>query len=563
MNQILHILRYKIIAFIRLNSKMDLPSLVKNIGSGLIYFGFALGAYLFTLQLIYFLLIQIKVGLFLLHELLSMILFIFFLSVNVGNIIVSYSTLYKSSEVVYYFSKPVSPSKIFTIKFLDNFFYSSTTLLMIMFSVMIGYAAYFHLTILDILFLIFFNLLPFIISAGSLGVIVLMLVINTASKFGFKKVLGILIVLYGLIVLAFFKINSPVQLVNTVMSHYPFLEKDNYLYNIIPPVINYLPNNWLSKSAFWLVSGDFSKSIITAIYQVILAFILFSLALQFGKKWYFATWLNNQAINSKYIAKIKTNIPFFSLYKKSFLKPQTESIIKKDLLVFMREPSQVIHISILLFLIAVFISSVSGIKYYRLGEYVLITTIYLSIYLFILLLVSTLALRFIFPLISLEGMSFWKIKSAPIKNSFLIKNKIMPLGFLILFVGQGLSLFANIRLDVYMMIIFSFITLVTSVSIVSINYGMGIFFVNYKEKNPIRISSSQGASISFLFTIGYMLFVVALLFEPLLQIFLSIRMNKPIVINSLLISLLPITIISFLVTYFFIKSGLNSLKKDF
>jgi ABC-2 type transport system permease protein len=353
------------------------------------------------------------------------------------------------------------------------------------------------------------------------------------------------------------------HLINTVMGHYPFLDKNNYLSDIVPPIIKLLPNNWISQSAFWLVSEKFLESISHSIYQLVLALILFSTALLLGRKWYLDTWLANQAINSNYIAKRKNRFLFFSLFRNSILNPQTESIIKKDLLVFMREPSQVIHISILLFLIVVFISSIAGIKYFRLGDYVLITTIYLSIYLFILLLISTLALRFIFPLISLEGMTFWKIKSAPVKNSFLIKKKVLPIGILIVIVGQGLSLFANFRLGAYMMTLFSILTLMASAAIISINFGMGILFVNYKEKNPIRLSSSQGASISFLFTIGYMLFIVAVLFEPLMQIFYSIRVNRPINFNSLAISLIPIMIVSFIVTSFFIKNGLNSLKKDF
>jgi len=92
-----------------------------------------------------------------------MILFIFFMSINIGNIVVSYSTLYKSAEVNYLITKPVEPAKIFTIKFLDNFFYSSSTLLMILFALLLGYTFYFHLGISQFLVLVLnFNLfLPF------------------------------------------------------------------------------------------------------------------------------------------------------------------------------------------------------------------------------------------------------------------------------------------------------------------------------------------------------------------------------------------------------------------
>ncbi|MDP3581903.1 MAG: hypothetical protein Q8S39_08195, partial [Ignavibacteria bacterium] len=82
-----------------MDSKLSAVSLIKNIGSAIIYSAFGVGAFLFSKALINFLLVEVTVGQFLLHEFISMILFIFFMSINIGNIIVSYSTLYKSAEV--------------------------------------------------------------------------------------------------------------------------------------------------------------------------------------------------------------------------------------------------------------------------------------------------------------------------------------------------------------------------------------------------------------------------------------------------------------------------------
>ena len=563
MKQILHILKYKATAFIRLNTKLDFPTLIKNIGSGLIYFGFAVGSYFFTLRLIHFLLVEIRVGLFLLHELISMVLFIFFISVNVGNIIVSYSTLYKSNEVIYLFTKPVQPSKVFVLKFLDNFFYSSSTLIMIMFAVIAGYAVYFKLSISNLLMLIIFNIIPFILSAGSLGVIILLSVIKLAAKFGVKKTLYTLIFGYVSVVFLFFKINSPLKLVNTVMEYYPILNKDRYLGDLIPSVIKLLPNNWLSQSAYWTTLNQPSQVLPLAILQIIVAVFLFSTALILGHKWYMDTWLKNLKITSDLVIKRNNKVKFFSFANKSLLRPQSESIIKKDFLTFIREPSQVIHISILVFLIAVFVSSVSGIRYLKLGDHILITIIYLSIQLFNLLLISTISLRFIFPLISLEGETFWKIKSAPVDNRFYVRKKLLPIGIMVLIVGQSLSLFSNFRLGLSMVVISSLVTGLATASIVAINFGMGVLFVNYKEKNPIRLSSSQGASITFLLNIGYMLFVIVLLFTPLSYLFYAVRTDQAFQLNKLFIALLPITILSIALIIAFVRSGLTSLKKDF
>lgn len=563
MKFLLHILKYKALAYLRFDSKLTLTLLIKNISSGLIYSGFAVGSYYFSYKLIHFLLNEIKIGLFLLHEFISMTFFIFFVSVNVGNIIVSYATLYKSNEVQFYFSKPIDPTKIFILKFLDNFFYSSSTMLLILFSILTAYAVYFHFSIFAILIALLFNIIPFILTAGSLGVIALLVIIKLASKFGIRKVIYLVTSFYIAAIFLFFKITSPAKLVESVIKYYPILDKDQFLKQLVPPIINYLPNSWLAESLYWSAQGVYVNSINLVLLQISVAACVFALAIILGRKWYFDTWLKNLKIMSDNRNKIFNNKNILSISIKTFLKPQTDSIFKKDLLVFIREPSQVIHISVLLFLTLIFVASVSGIRFAGLGNFMLQTIIYLSIILFDLLLLSTFSLRFVFPTISLEGQTFWKIKSAPVDIKKYLLIKIVPAGLLILLVGQSLSFFTNYRFG-YQLIIFSgLITAFASIAIIMINFGMGGLFANYKEKNPIRISSSQGASISFLINVLFMFLMITLIMNPVSNLFLQITMKREMDFTPFIIPTVGIVLISSLVALVFYNLGMNYLKKDF
>jgi len=562
MKQIFHILKFKLIAFIRFESEITLTNVVKNIASSLIYLVFAAGGFFFIQKFIFFLLIDIKVGLFLLHEFISMMLFIFFITVNLGNIIVSYSTLYKSDEVTHLLSKPIAPAKIFAIKFLDNFFYSSSTLILILFSLLAGYTFYFKLSVGTFLLLVL-NFISFMFSAASLGVIILLILIRLAKRFGIKKIIYSLITSYVLIIAFFFRINSPKLLVTTVLKYYPYVAKDNYLGELIPSLIKFLPNNWLSQSAYWMVRGDISNSLSYLFLQMVLSVFLFSVAMYLGHRWYFKTWLLNLKLTADFVSARKESKSIFSFAKKSLLNAQSESIIKRDLLMFIREPSQVIHFLILLFLIVVFISSVAGIKFVGLGNYYLQTMIYLSIFLFNLLFISTLSLRFVFPLISLEGQTFWKIKSSPINYTSFIKNKLVILSSFILSIGLGLSFFSNYKFGFVLTTFSMAITLLAAMTIISINFGMGGLYANYKEKNAIRLSSSQGASLSFLINIVFMLFLIIVLFRPLSELFLSIMIKKQFVLYTFYWTLIPISIVSIILIITFLKIAKNSIQKDF
>lgn len=562
MKQILHILKYKLLAFIRLDSKISGIGLIKSIGSAVIYSAFGIGAFFFSKTLINFLIVEVTVGQFLLHEFISIILFIFFMSINVGNIIVSYSTLYKSSEVNFMLTKPIEPAKIFTIKFLDNFFYSSSTLLMILFALLLGYAFYFQLSFGNFLILLL-NFIPFMVSAGSLGVMLLILLLLLANRFGIKRVVYSIVFGYITIIFFFFRINSPRNLVRTVLRHYPFVDKDIYLGDLIPSVIKVLPNNWLSQTAYWSLHDDALKVFYYTSLQIFLAVLLFSIAYTLGRKYYFQTWLLNHKLTAELNSKQKKQVSFFKIDSSKLITSQVTSILRKDWLAFLREPSQILHSLVLMFLMLIFVISVAGIKFVGLGNFYLQTMIYLAIFIFNLLLITTLSLRFIFPLISLEGQSFWKLKSAPVSITKYIFSKLYVASHIILLISIILSLFSNLKFGLILIAFSFFVTIIATITIIIINFGMGGLFANFKEKNPIRISSSQGASLSFLISILYMIFLTVLLFKPFSDLFLSIMIKKEYNLLRLFYFTLPMIAVSGLIVVTFYRVVVASLKKDF
>ena len=145
MKDVLHILYYKILIFLKVNSPFNFSAFLKSLGSGIVYSIFAYGCFVMTSNTIEYLLENVRIGSFLLHRFVLVVLFMFFIAINVGNMVVSFSTLYKSKEVFHLITKPISYTKLFLIKFLDNFFYSSTTLLLIITAVLLGYGFYFNL----------------------------------------------------------------------------------------------------------------------------------------------------------------------------------------------------------------------------------------------------------------------------------------------------------------------------------------------------------------------------------------------------------------------------------
>ena len=560
MAAVIHILTYKVRAFFKLTVDLRTEVVVKNIASLLVYGGFAVGAYVMAHSVTAYVLDQQRLGLFLLHRFLSMLLYVFFLSINVGNIIVAYATLYRSRETLYFLTTPVPVTSLIVVKFLDNFFYSSITLFNIAVAVLIGYGTYFHVHWTFYVGTMVFLFIPFMLLAASIAVIVLVALMLLAEKLGPRRMMIAAVLAYVASLYVYFRVTNPMALVNQVMLFYPHV--DVYFGSLDPAMAKYLPNYWVAEALYWLMRG---KPGIAASYcsmlLVVSATALIVMVL-FAKGFYYRSWLASLELSSRSRWQ-GTSRSRLSLTRPPVLEAQSEAILKKEFWQFFREPSQWIHLGVIAVLIVVFTGSVTRVSLgFRLPF--LETVSYLVLYLFNAFLISSVAIRFVYPMISTEGQNFWAIRSAPVALAkvywlkFLVA--VIPIALvaevLIFFTHRGLEDAGRLALVAALNVPFM------SVALVGMNLGAGSFFANFKESNPIRVASSQGATLSFLVNILYLVIVVAVLFFPLFRYFEALNLSRqpePLLVwNSLLISV-PLSLLLFAVSS---TVGVRALKRD-
>ena len=563
MGSLVHILKFKLITFIKFQEELSGKSLLKNLSASVVYILFAVGIFFFTKNIITYLLEDVKIGMFLLHRFVFVVLFIFFMTVNMGNIVVSYSTFFKTREVDFLLTKPISFTKIFLIKFLDNFFYSSSTLLLMVTAALAGYTSYFRLPWTFIPFASVFLILPFMFIAGTLGAITLLVIMRFAASFGIKKVLVTIASVYATTIIIFYIFSSPVQLVTNVFEYFPNI--NNYFGFLENPAIKLLPNHWVADALYWISSRKFIAAG-WSIYLLIVVSILFLIfALMLAKNWFYKTWLVFLNLSNELSVKKKRNVKaVFSFEKKSSLKPSREALLKRELLLFFREPSQWTHFLVMAFLITIFILSISNVDVMVMNVYdiYLKTIIYLIIYLFNVFLIASMSLRFIFPLVSLEGETIWKIRSAPLNYKKMMLTRLFMYFSVIFVIGQILNFVSNYQFPIMLTAISQLNTAFVTVTLVSLNFGMGAAYANYKEKNPIRVASSQGASLTFLFTIVYLVFLTVLLLAPISNYFYTIDKKSFASVSQLLYTSVILGTIAFIVSYLSISKGVKYFNKD-
>ncbi len=561
MREIAHMLLFKCRGLLKHTTRWRSVNLIKFFASIIVFGGFAFGAYFSARVTTSYLLDSMRIGSFLYHRFLSMLLFVFFLSINVGNLIVAYAAFYRSSEVAYYLTKPVAHTSLFLIKFLDNFFYSSLPFFLVAFSVLLGYGSYFHASWTFYLQTMVFMLLPFMLISGCLAVMMLLLLMRYVVKVGAAKMIGGLVLFYFAVLSVYFSITNPVKLVAQVWQHYPHM--DQYFGNLDPPFASFLPNQWIAESLYWTMRGDTSFAFSYTLLLLIACGAIFAMMVIMGRKLFYASWVNSVNVQTSR----GSDPPFlriFSLRNPPRLEMQTSVMIKKELWQFIREPSQWIHITIIVFLILTFIGSIAGINLKQPLPN-LQALAYLVILVFNLFLIASIALRFVYPSMSSEGANFWLPLVAPVSRRKLYWVKALIPFVPVVFLGEVLVWFSHRSLVSYpgLSSIASVIMVSGTIAMIGLNMGAGAFFADFQEQNPIRIASSQSATLTFLLSLFYICVVVAVIFLPLSEYFGHYLRDLPFSRHFLEYSLSGIAIISVLLGYGALKLGMTVLKRDY
>jgi ABC-2 type transport system permease protein len=540
---------------------------VRGVASLFVFSGFAYAAYLFASEATRFMLDHTHTGLYLFHTFISMMLFVFFIAVNLGNIIVSYSTLYRSIEVSFLLTKPISFTSIFVLKFLDNFFYSSTTLFLGAFMMLLGYGSYFGYPLYYLVSVMLFMLVPFMFLSACLAVLILMAIMKLAGRIGFHKVMAGLFMVYFFFIYIFFDSSNPMRLVEKLNRFTPNM--DAYLAQSTPEFLRYLPNQWIAEFLYYSARGEMIKALPYAGILLFVTAAAFSLCLFVAHRFYYRSWLVSLQVQAA--IQVPTNLVrkhFFDFRSQSIFSSQIEVLLKREVLTFFREASQWMHLVVMIVLTGLFSVSVSNLDL-RLHVLNMHLITYLVLFAFGGFMVGSLALRFVFPLIGLEGQAFWTLRTSPIKGSKIFLVKFF-MGFLIVLIfAEYIAISSNIPFtritEMRQLLLWFgiFSAFWISLTTVILNLGFGGYFANYFERNPIRAASTQGATLTFLVTIIYLIVLVVLVFVPISAYFTTVFRFQYFPMKLIVLPGALFAVISCLLSAFGFIIGMRSMRRDF
>jgi len=499
------------------------------------------------------------IGGLLIIKLFAMIMLTFFVMLIFSNMIISFSTVYFSNDLGFLVSMPLPIKNIFIYKFIKTTFFSSWMVLLIFLPFLFAYGrikfagAGFYVSILLLL-------IPFFLIASSIGTLTSTVFMRLFPSQKMRDIFIILGVVTVGVAYLFARFIQPED----------FLKADKldevvqYISVVQMPTAKYLPSWWLTSAIFLYVSKQWGNFLIFSSLLIVVSFITIIIVIYISDKLYYESLASSrESTGYKFLPKLDIKGKPCVIGARSTIKSRgIFPIFVKDVKIFFRDTGQWSQLLLLLALVVVYLFNIYKLPLDTFFLKSLISFLNISLAGFVLAAVS---LRFIYPMVSMEGKSFWLIKAAPVTVKKFLWEKfsmaIIPLAFF----GTLLIGVSNYMLNAEKFLSFlSFAAIIfISITLTAMAVGFGALFPKFKVENIAQVESSVGGMIYMIFSLFYVFLTVSLLAVPVRLWFLSRLYNKnimyPGIIMIVVISLIAINLVAVFLPMYLGRKNLEVL----
>jgi len=180
--------------------------------------------------------------------------------------------------------------------------------------------------------------------------------------------------------------------------------------------------------------------------------------------------------------------------------------------------------------------------------------------------VSAVAVRFVFPAVSLEGRAWWVVRSSPLEIEPYLWSKFFVSFLPLVIIAEVLLGVTNYLLGVsaFMTILGVWSILMMTVGITGMGVGMGAMHPKFHVENAAQISVSYGGVVYMVIAMGFIAVSVVILVTPTAGIFQAQVGNQPVsdfLWWSLAVSLGIVTVMSVILAWVYMKMGISSLEQ--
>ncbi len=434
-------------------------------------------------------------------KLTSMVLLMTFTMVIVSSIIISMTTLYYSFDLKFLFSCPLDLRSIFMDKALETVFYSSWTLLLAVLPYIValgrvkGLDAGFYAVYL-------FLMGPFVLLAGAFGILFSMLVMYCFPSSRTRDVTWLLGSLSVAFVYVVFRFSRPEKL----------LRPDSlqivaqYIQYLQSPTAPYMPSWWVTKAMVAYSAGHWAAFASASGVLFGAAAVLYFLIYALSGRLYMRGFSGAQS--SPRFRGSRRLLPEQRLALRFPALRRTLTLYWKDRLTLARDARYWSQVILIAALMAVYLFSIRQLPLDTPDLKSLISFLNVGVAGFVM---AAIGLRFTFPAVSLEGNSYWLLRSAPLGTAAVMREKLYVSLFPSVLIGVVLITVSNylLRADLFVSLLSTFTIAVVAVGVTVMGIGFGAIFPDFNVENIHQLESSYGGFLYMACAMGYLSLVVA------------------------------------------------------
>jgi ABC-2 type transport system permease protein len=450
------------------------------------------------------------------QRLLVMLFVSFFAILVISNVVTALSTFYLAADVRLLLAAPVPYRRVHQARFVETLVASSWMVLLfglpvfLAYGVVYGAGPLFYAGTLA-------TLVPFLVIPAAIGVLVttaLVLVFPARRARDALLVASVALAAAGYLAL---RLLRPERLASPA----GFAGFAAFLAAFEAPASPFLPTTWAAEVLIALLGARAGEPLFYLAMLASTAAVLYLASASVVERVFLTAWSRAQEGRSGQ----RGERPLARWLRRAAAPlPRTPALLfVKDVTIFFRDPSQWSQLLLLLALVIVYVYNFSVLPIddgsalaTTLRDVVAFCNLGLAAFV-----TAAVAVRFVYPAVSLEGRAWWVLRAAPVPLAALWWSKFAIAFVPLVLLGEALVAVTNRFLGVApgLTVVFMATLVFVIAAIVSLGLAFGAAYPRLDSKNAAQISTGFGGVVYMLSCLGVIAAVIALEAWPVSRLF--------------------------------------------
>lgn len=460
-------------------------------------------------------------------KILGLVLLSFVAILVLSNVITALSSFFLAKDLDLLVSAPVDWLRLYLAKLGETLVHSSWMVALMAVPILAAYGVVYKGGILFALYSIL-AIVPMLILPAVVGCAVTLVLVNVFPARRTRDLLSIIALGAAGGVILLFRMIRPEQLARPE----GFRNLLDFLILLRGPTSPFLPSEWASQAIMGYLQDQIDPFPLIMLWTTAAAFVALGALLH--RAIYPQGFTKAQEGAERFIRGGLWSWTVGSLLR--WLPVAKREFVLKDIKLFFRDTTQWSQLILLAVLVVVYLFNIQALPLHR-GEPVgffyvnLVSFLNLGLAGFVL---ASIAARFIFPAVSLEGRQMWLLRSSPLDLRALLWSKYWVGTLPLLVLGLILTGITNALLEVsaFMMIMSLATMTALTLAISALALSFGTLYPQFETENAAQIPTSFGGLVFMMTTIALLAGVIVSLWQAVYAYVRAAWEGAPLVIDA-------------------------------